>query len=90
MKRFVSCACVVVLASAILAAQQKPNWVDPAKFTQPPTDQLADLQRRLFRPPLQPADEDQRRQRQTLSLGWIYRTAPGLGGGVPIKGTPRA
>ena len=37
MTRFVSCACVVVLASAILAAQQKPNWVDPAKFTQPPT-----------------------------------------------------
>ena len=37
MTRFVSCACVLVLASAILAAQQKPNWVDPAKFTEPPT-----------------------------------------------------
>ena len=25
---------------------------------------------------------------QSLSLAWIYRVAPGLGGGVPIKGTP--
>ena len=88
MTRFVSCACVVVLASAILAAQQKPNWVDPAKFTQPPTTSWptynGDYSGRRFSPLKKITDANV----QNLSLGWIYRTAPGLGGGVPIKGTP--
>jgi alcohol dehydrogenase (cytochrome c) len=88
MTRFVSCACVVVLASAILAAQQKPSWVDPAKFTQPPTTSWptynGDYSGRRFSPLKKITDANV----QNLSLGWIYRTAPGLGGGVPIKGTP--
>jgi alcohol dehydrogenase (cytochrome c) len=88
MTRFVSCACVVVAASAILAGQQKPNWVDPAKFTQPPTTSWptynGDYSGRRFSPLKKITDANV----QNLSLGWIYRTAPGLGGGVPIKGTP--
>jgi len=88
MTRFVSCACVVVLASAILAAQQKPFWVDPAKFNQPPTTSWptynGDYSGRRFSPLKKVTDANV----QNLSLGWIYRTAPGLGGGVPIKGTP--
>ena len=89
MTRFVSCAGVVVMASAILAAQQKPSsWVDPAKFTQPPTTSWptynGDYSGRRFSPLKKITDANV----QNLSLGWIYRTAPGLGGGVPIKGTP--
>ena len=88
MTRFASCASVVVLASAILAAQQKPSWVDAARFNQPPTTSWptynGDYSGRRFSPLKKVTDGNV----QNLSLGWIYRTAPGLGGGVPIKGTP--
>ena len=36
MTQYISSACLVVLATVVLSAQKQP-WVDPAKFSQPPT-----------------------------------------------------
>jgi alcohol dehydrogenase (cytochrome c) len=88
MTRFVSCACVVLLGTAMLAGQQKPFWVDPATFSQPPTTSWptynGDYSGRRFSPLKKVTDANV----QALSLGWTYRVAGGTGGGVPIKGTP--
>jgi alcohol dehydrogenase (cytochrome c) len=87
MKRLACFGCVLAMAAAVLSAQSQ-NWVDPAKFSQPPTDSWptynGDYSGRRFSP-LKKVTAD---NVTSLSLAWIYRVAPGLGGGVPIKGTP--
>jgi alcohol dehydrogenase (cytochrome c) len=88
MTRLVACAAALLIGTAALTAQQKPNWVDAAKFSQPPTTSWptynGDYSGRRFSPLKKVTDANV----QNLSLAWIYRVGPGLGGGVPIKGTP--
>ena len=69
-----------------IAARQAPGGVDPAKLLKPGTDQLADLQRRLLRPPLQHADEDQRRQRRRTEPGVDVPAERGPGGSRADQG----
>ena len=86
MKRYISGACLVLIATAVLSAQKA--WVDPARFSQPPTTSWptynGDYSGRRFSPLTKITADNV----HSLSLAWSYRTAPGLGGGVPIKGTP--
>jgi len=85
MKRLVSVCGALAIGAAVLSGQ---GLVDPARFSQPPTDSWptynGDYSGRRFSPLTKITAENV----QGLSLGWIYRVAPGLGGGVPIKGTP--
>jgi alcohol dehydrogenase (cytochrome c) len=80
---------IALVTAAVLSAQgQGKGWVDPATFVQPPTDSWptynGDYSGRRFSPLTKITTSNV----QSLSLGWIYRVQPGLGGGVPIKGTP--
>ncbi|MGH8638770.1 MAG: acido-empty-quinoprotein group A [Burkholderiales bacterium] len=85
MKRAACLVFVVAIAGALVSGQV---WVDPAKFNQPPTDgwptYYGDYSGRRFSPltKITPSNV------HALSLAWTYRVGPGLGGGVPIKGTP--
>ena len=85
MKRSVCLAFAAALTGAALSAQV---WIDPAKFNQAPTDAwptyYGDYTGRRFSPLTKIAASNV----HTLSLAWTYRVAPGLGGGVGIKGTP--
>ena len=87
MKRFACLGCVLGIAVTTLAAQQ-PGWVDPAKFAQPATDSWptynGDYSGRRF----STLTKISAANVHALSLGWTFRVAPGLGDGIPIKGTP--
>ena len=73
-------------ATAVLWGQHA--WVDPATFSQPPTGSWptynGDYSGRRFSTLSRITADNV----PSLSLSWTYRVAPGLGGGVPIKGTP--
>jgi len=88
MTRLAACAAGLLIGTVVLTAQQKTPWVDAATFVQPPTTSWptynGDYSGRRFSPLKKVTDANV----QNLSLGWMYRVAPGLGGGVPIKGTP--
>ena len=85
MMRLGCAACALALATTVLSGQM---FVDPAKFTQPPTGSWptynGDYSGRRFSPLTSITSSNV----HTLSLGWTFRLPPGLGGGVPIKGTP--
>jgi alcohol dehydrogenase (cytochrome c) len=85
MSRVASCICAFAIATAVLSGQM---FVDPSSFNRPPTDSWptynGDYSGRRFSPLTKITDSNV----QALSLGWTFRVPSGLGGGVPIKGTP--
>jgi alcohol dehydrogenase (cytochrome c) len=85
MSRVASCICAFAIATAVLSGQM---FVDPSSFNRPPTDSWptynGDYSGRRFSPLTKITDSNV----QALSLGWTFRVPTGLGGGVPIKGTP--
>jgi alcohol dehydrogenase (cytochrome c) len=85
MSRVASCICAFAIATAVLSGQM---FVDPSTFNRPPTDSWptynGDYSGRRFSPLTKITDSNV----QALSLGWTFRVPSGLGGGVPIKGTP--
>ena len=89
MKRFVSCACAGRARDGGARRAAEARWVDPAKFSQPPTTSWptynGDYSGRRFSPLTKVTDGE--RPDRSAWRGSIA-TAPGLGGGVPIKGTP--
>ena len=78
---------VLVLAALCLATTVLGPAVRPHRGADPEAVHLvvADLQRRLFGPPLQSAGQDHHRNVKHLSLAWLY-DLPGAGG--TIKATP--
>ena len=86
MKR--SALVALVIACAVPLAGREQTGVTPAMLTQPGTGAWptynGDYSGRRFSPLTKITADNV----QSLSLAWSYRTAPGLGGGVPIKGTP--
>jgi alcohol dehydrogenase (cytochrome c) len=83
--RLACLACAAAVATTVLSGQV---FVDPAKFTQPPTDSWptynGDYSGRRFSPLTRITSSNV----HALSLGWTFRLPAGVGGGVPIKGTP--
>ena len=86
MTRAASFVCALALAATVLSAQQA--FVNPATFNKPPVDSWptynGDYSGRRFSPLTKITASNV----HSLSLGWTFRVASGLGGGVPIKGTP--
>ena len=79
---------LALLFAALLAFAQE---LTPEALLKPATEQLADIQRRLFGTAAQPAEADQCVERvRSLATAWIYRaTNYGAGGfGSVVKSTP--
>ena len=76
MKRGAWLVCAVATASVLLSAQ---GWVDPATFNRPPTGSWptynGDYSGRRF----SPLTKISAANVHSLSLGWTFRVAPGLG-----------
>jgi alcohol dehydrogenase (cytochrome c) len=86
MTRAASFVCALALATTVLSAQQ--GFVNPSTFDKPPVDSWptynGDYSGRRFSPLTKITASNV----HSLSLGWTFRVPSGLGGGVPIKGTP--